>query len=84
MHLMMIHPPYFKKPCRQVPRSVDNHVSDQTQSSSMSPGKRIQLRSECLDQLTKLHSLLENGGVPAEQYHTLQEAILGDIQNFKQ
>ena len=45
--------------------------------------KRIQLRSECIDQLTKLHTLLEKGGVPGEQYDSLKKAILGGIQNFQ-
>ena len=37
-----------------------------------------------IDQLSKLHSLLEKGGMPTEQYNALQKAILTDIQNFQQ
>ena len=50
----------------------------------LSPAKRIQLRRECIDQLGKLHALLEKGGVPSDQFNTLQKAILGDLQNFQQ
>ena len=74
--------PYFKKPCKESTVSEQQDIETQS-TSSLSPMKRIQLRSECIDQLTKLHTLLEKGGVPGEQYDSLKKAILGDIQNFQ-
>ena len=47
-------------------------------ASALSPTKRVQLRSECIEQLDRLHSL-EKGGIPHEDYDNLQKAILGDI-----
>ena len=73
---------YFKKPCKESTVSEQQVIETQS-TSSLSPMKRIQLRSECIDQLTKLHTLLEKGGVPGEQYDSLKKAILGDIQNFQ-
>ena len=46
---------------------------------SLSPGKRVSLRTECIDQLSKWHQLLEKGGIDKEQYDSLQKAIIGDI-----
>ena len=39
---------------------------------SLSPGKRVRLRTECI-------KLLEKGGIDQEQYDSLQKAIIGDI-----
>ena len=46
---------------------------------SLSPGMRVSLRTECIDQLSKWHQLLEKGGIDKEQYDSLQKAIIGDI-----
>ena len=40
----------------------------QAESSTKSPGKRIQYRSECMDQLDKWHLLLSRGVITQEQY----------------
>ena len=48
--------------------------------SQASPGKRIQQRSECIDQLKKLHKLMEDGIVSEEQYHEMHKKIMADIQ----
>ena len=48
--------------------------------SQASPGKRIHQRSECIDQLKKLHELMEDGIVSEEQYKEMHKKILADIQ----
>jgi hypothetical protein len=50
-----------------------------TPTVTLSPYKRIQYRSECMDQLNKWHSLLKNGIINEEQYKTMQSSILDDI-----
>ena len=35
---------------------------------TLSPGKRVHLRSECIDQLSRWHSLKESGGITSEEY----------------
>lgn len=53
-----------------------------TVSSTHSPGKKIGLRSECINQLKKWHELLECGGITKTQYDELQKTILGDINQL--
>ena len=48
--------------------------------SQASPGKRIQQRSECIDQLKKLHKLMEDGIISEEQYKEMHKKIMADIQ----
>ena len=45
-------------------------------------GKRIKYRSECMDQLSKWHDLLEKGVVNQQQYQEMQSKILSDIANI--
>ena len=47
-----------------------------------SPGRRVSIRSECIDQLQKWHSLLDCGAITKEQYDELQGTILSDIKNL--
>ena len=47
-----------------------------------SPGKRIRYRSECMDQLTKWHSLMEKGIITQEPYQGFVGTILNDIKKL--
>ena len=49
----------------------------------VSPGKRISLRSECMNQLDKWHQLKERGVISSDQYEELQKSILTDIKKKK-
>ena len=49
-------------------------------ASQASPGKRIHQRSECIDQLKKLHKLMEDGIISEEQYQEMHKKIMADIQ----
>ena len=48
-------------------------------TATVSPRKRLQTRSECIDQLDKWHQLMEKGTVTAEQYKENQD-IMNDIK----
>lgn len=48
----------------------------------VSPGKRINLRGQCVDQLLKSHQLLEKGVITPEQYAEFQAAIINDVKKF--
>lgn len=50
--------------------------------SVVSPGKRINLRGQCVDQLLKSHQLLEKGVISQAQYQEFQESILKDVKKF--
>ena len=49
----------------------------QSNGSQASPGKRIHQRSECIDQLKKLHELMEDGIVSEEQYKEMHKKCFG-------
>ena len=69
--------PYF----RGTKKASDEHKA-MTDLPSMSPGKRISLRTECMDQLKKWHSLLEMGAITASEYDEFQKKIVGDIADL--
>ena len=53
-----------------------------TTAAALSPGRRINMRSECIDQLEKWHKLMECGAISNEQYAELKDTILKDIKDF--
>lgn len=63
--------PFFRNCKKQVSTSDRPGVS---------PGKRIELRSKCIDQLEKWHTLLERGAISNQEYAELHQTILGDIK----
>jgi len=57
-------------------------ISSATTATAVSPGRRVGIRSECIDQLHKWHTLHQLGAVTKKQYDKLQTSILSDIQNL--
>ena len=53
-----------------------------TSGVGVSPGKRLNMRSECIDQLEKWHRLMEKGAITSEQYKDIQDSILSDIKKM--
>ena len=51
-------------------------------SSRDSPGKRINMRGKCMEQLMQLHKLFENGVVTMEQYEEMKSAIMGEVKKL--
>ena len=49
---------------------------------AISPLKKITLRSECIQQLSQWHQLMEKGAVSAEDYRDMQQTILKDIKRY--
>ena len=65
--------------------SKDNPESDLASNpgkSDLSPGKRVQLRSQCIDQLSRWHTLKQDGGITAQEYEQLRKNIISDIGKF--
>lgn len=54
----------------------------ETVTSTVSPGKRINLRGQCVDQLLKWHQLLEKGAITKQQYDELHSEIIDDVKKF--
>ena len=45
------------------------------------PGKRLNMRSELIDQFGKCVNLLEKGVLSDQEYRELQQSIMTDIRN---
>ena len=76
--------PYFKKPTNKAKENNGANVPQhhKSGSSGLSPSKRLGFRSECIDQLSKWHALMEKDGITREQYEELKNTIMGDISTF--
>ena len=81
-HLIQMkkHSSYEEPPDKPFFRS--SHKSAHTSTSTLSPGKRINMRGQCVDQLLKFHELFEKGVIPKEQYEEFQASILSDVKKF--
>ena len=49
---------------------------------SASPGRRVNLREQCIDQLLRLQQLFDNGGLTQEQYTEMKEGIMNEMKMF--
>ena len=79
---MKRHESYDVPPDKPFFRKSRSTVLRPTETCGVSPGKRINMRSECIDQLDKWHRLMERGAISPEQYSELQKTILADIKKF--
>ena len=57
-------------------------LSTSDSAIGISPGKRINLRSECMQQLDKWHRLLEKGTITELEYKETQEHILKEMKRL--
>ena len=48
-------------------------------STSSSPSKRVGMRTQCIEQLSKWHELLKSGAISQGQYDELKRTILKDV-----
>ena len=72
--------PYFRgTKKRKLQDELDNCPVTAPSLSITSPGKRVSLRSECIEQLGKWHSLLEKGAISQSHYDELQSVIMKDM-----
>jgi len=55
---------------------------DNLPSDSLSPGRKIQLQSELINQMSKWHDLLQAGVISQSDYEELHKTILKDIKEF--
>lgn len=82
-HLIQMkkHPSYDKAPNKPFFRSSQK-VDNTPQAAAVSPGKRISMRGQCVDQLLKFRELFEKGVISNEQYDVFQASILNDVKKF--
>ena len=49
---------------------------------TISPGKRVNLRGQCVEQLFRLHQLMEKGRISKAEYDEMQESIMAEVRKF--
>ena len=78
--------PYFKRSTKG--KTKDAHGKNEEEPAVRlvtisSPVKRLAFRTECIEQLSKWHTLLERGGITQQQYDEVKGTIMSDMGTFK-
>lgn len=71
--------------CHSSERVIKKAPENSTLASAeagISPYKKLNMSTACIEQLDKWYTLLEKGRITQKQYSQLQEKILSDIQNM--
>ena len=96
-HLIQMnkHTSYEEPPNKKFWKTPDSSGSSQGTSSSKSsslgssksgldsPGKRVSLRGQCIDQLHRLKQLHTDGGITEDQYTEMKESIMKEVKKFE-
>ena len=72
----------FWKVPQQRPLTDGNSTSSTGLNACVSPGKRVSLRGQCVQQLLQLHDLLEKRAISNEQYKGMQFSIMNDVKKL--
>ena len=90
-HLLQMnkHDSYGEPPNKPFFRNKKSHRDDgkslgqsQLPQTSVSPGKRVNMQGQLIEQISRLHDLLERGAISKEQYDKLQSKVLNDMDKF--
>jgi len=79
--------PYFRGR-KRTSSSVESNSSASTPERkkratvAVSPGRKVTIRTELIDQLQKWHHLMESGAISESEYKELQQTILCDIKQL--
>ena len=60
--------------------NINSECAGPITRSADSPTKRLGLHTECIDQLSKRHTLLQSGAISNDQYDEMKESIMKDIK----
>ena len=96
-HLIQMnkHTSYEEPPNKKFWKTSDSAGSSQGTSGSKSsnlgssrsvldsPGKRVSLRGQCIDQLHRLQQLYSDGGITEDQYMEMKESIMKEVKKFE-
>ena len=77
--------PFFRGRKRQSCTGREGSTPDSKRaavSTGVSPGRKVNIRSELINQLDKWHRLLDSGVVSKEEYDELKGKILSDIKEL--
>lgn len=70
-----------KKP-REVEEVTGLTPKSLPQQTELSPAKRVNLRTQYLEQLKGWQDLMQKGGISKEQYEELQADILSEVKKY--
>ena len=70
-----------KKP-REVEEVTGLTPKSLPQQTELSPAKRVNLRTQCLEQQKGWQDLMQKGGISKEQYEELQADILSEVKKY--
>ena len=71
-----------QKKSREVEEEATRTPKSPPQPAELSPAKRVNLRTQCLEQLKGWHDLMQKGGISKEQYEELQANILSEVKKY--
>jgi hypothetical protein len=77
--------PFFRIPSRKTSSrktDPDARIESPDTGITVSPGKRVQLRGQCVNQLLQLHELLERGGISKQRYEEMQGTIMDEVKKY--
>ena len=76
--------PFFRSSQRKRPNREECGSTPEPKkvTVSHSPGRRVNMRSELIDQLKKCSELADSGAISDEVFGDLQTTILSDIKNL--
>lgn len=75
--------PFFTRKRSVVQENIQPTVPKKpTSGGSISPGRRVNIRSELIDQLKKCQDLIDSGAISKEVFDELQITILADIKKL--
>ena len=74
--------PFWRGRKRQQDSSQSSSPTSKRSSNAVSPSKKVSIRSELLDQLSKWHKLSECRVVSNTEYEDLKKKILSDINQL--
>ena len=78
--------PFFKKTKGKMVQEGDapaeNSCPTPLVTNSASPMKRLNMRTQCIEQLSKWHVLLESGAITQVQYEELKSSIIDDMKKM--
>ena len=74
--------PFFRGSSKQSKSSSQHDLPTSSASGAISPGKCINLRSQCMDQIEKWHELFTKGIISEDQHKELVEKVWNDIKKF--
>ena len=73
--------PFFRSALRKR-QQVEESCDRKKLAVSHSPGRRVNMRSELIDQLKKCSDLVEMGAISQDVFRDLQDTILSDIKHL--